>query len=76
MNDERRIRINNAENLLANELFNEVINSIEEKYLKMITDSDFSKQYERDFGYIGVNVIKDIKNYLQYIVKSGKLKIS
>lgn len=74
MTEDRKRRIMQAESLMANELFNEALGSIEKKYLSMITDSDFQDSYKRDFGYMGVKVIGDIKNYLQYIIKSGKLK--
>ena len=72
--DEKKREVIAAQVLLENELLHTVIEKLNAKYLRLITESSFDESFKRDYGYIGLKVLGDFKNELQAIQKNARLK--
>lgn len=65
-----------AGHLLNDELFNSALEALHKTYYEMLLSADFKDQYKRDYAYIGLKNVSEIKNYLHNIIKSGKFEKS
>jgi hypothetical protein len=73
---DKKRRLMQAEHLINDEVFNAALKALEKNYYDMLMAADFKDQYKRDYAYIGLKNIGDIKNHLHNIIKSGKFEKS
>ena len=76
MRSDKQRRMVQSEHLLGDELFNSALKALEKTYYDMLMAADFKDQYKRDYAYIGLKNVSEIKNHLHNIIKSGKFEKS
>jgi hypothetical protein len=63
-----------ARQLLETPMFNELIDTFEKRYFTIWYHSNVDQKEVREIAYIQLQTIRELKDYLQNVIKSDKLR--
>ena len=73
---ESEVRLAAAKNLIETPMFDEVISHLENRYFEALYNSEQSDKDVREVSFHKLQAVREIKDYLQSIIKSANLNSS